>query len=150
MDLSYRDDAGEFRGDLREWLAANLSPEVVAVGLEADAAEGFEIRREWNATLVDLSLNGLLVMQPEVWLIDKTKGFQVTVKIGSNINITMKANWVHGEKRHVGFRVEHIDLDSITQLRRFIELNIGDTELLERQLGALGIHEDDNPEGTSK
>ena len=32
---------------------------------------------------------------------------------------------------------KHIDLDSISHLRRFVELNLGDEQELERELGAL-------------
>jgi len=33
---------------------------------------------------------------------------------------------------------QHIDLDSISHLRRLVELNLGDEALLERELAALG------------
>jgi hypothetical protein len=36
-----------------------------------------------------------------------------------------------------GFKCEHIDLDSISTLRRMVELNLGDSTLLERDLIAL-------------
>ncbi len=44
---------------------------------------------------------------------------------------------VHVEGRHVGLRCDEIDLESITALRRLIELNAADPALLERELGAL-------------
>ncbi len=37
------------------------------------------------------------------------------------------------------FRCEHIDIDSITHLKRLIELNLGDEALLHRELAHL-IH----------
>ena len=39
---------------------------------------------------------------------------------------------------HLGFVCRHIDLDSISHLRRLVELNLGDESLLERELAALG------------
>jgi hypothetical protein len=36
-----------------------------------------------------------------------------------------------------GFKCEHIDIDSISQLRRLVELNLGDSQMLERDLLAL-------------
>jgi hypothetical protein len=44
---------------------------------------------------------------------------------------------MHVEGRHVGLRCESIDLDSITHLRRLVELNSGDPGLLDRELGSL-------------
>jgi hypothetical protein len=38
----------------------------------------------------------------------------------------------------LGFVCRHIDLDSISHLRRLVELNLGDETLLERELAALG------------
>ena len=38
----------------------------------------------------------------------------------------------------VGMVCRHIDVDSISHLRRLVELNLGDEALLERELAALG------------
>jgi hypothetical protein len=38
----------------------------------------------------------------------------------------------------IGYRWEKIDLDSFSQLKRLVELNLGDPELLNRELSALG------------
>ncbi|VAX04921.1 hypothetical protein MNBD_GAMMA20-584, partial [hydrothermal vent metagenome] len=43
----------------------------------------------------------------------------------------------HSENDHIGFRCEHIDLESISHLRRLVELNLGDAKLLDRELSAL-------------
>ncbi len=42
------------------------------------------------------------------------------------------------ENGELGLRCEDIDVDSITCLRRLVELNLGEPELLERELSALG------------
>jgi hypothetical protein len=44
----------------------------------------------------------------------------------------------HQQNDELGVRCVDIDLDSITHLRRLVELNLGETELLERELSALG------------
>ena len=38
---------------------------------------------------------------------------------------------------HLGLFCHHIDIDSITHLRRLIELNLGDETLLQRELAEL-------------
>lgn len=49
----------------------------------------------------------------------------------------MTVSLAHEKGRQLGFYCEEIDLDSITHLRRLIELNLGSSELLERELSAL-------------
>jgi hypothetical protein len=49
----------------------------------------------------------------------------------------MNTRVAHLENTHVGLRCESIDLDSMAHLRRLLELNSGDPELVERELSAL-------------
>lgn len=51
--------------------------------------------------------------------------------------IRMDASAVHIDDGMINFICEHIDLDSITHLKRLVELNLGDPELLHRELSAL-------------
>jgi len=39
----------------------------------------------------------------------------------------------HVEGDHLGFKCQYIDLDSVTHLKRLVELNLGDPEMLERE-----------------
>ena len=49
----------------------------------------------------------------------------------------MWATISHIDGRHLGLCCTSIDLDSITHLRRLVELNAGDPAILERELTAL-------------
>lgn len=49
----------------------------------------------------------------------------------------MLVTLAHQKDGLLGLQCREIDLDSITHLRRLIELNLGSSELLERELGAL-------------
>ena len=51
------------------------------------------------------------------------------------IRMTVTVMHVHADR--IGLHCEHIDIDSVTHLRRLIELNLGDPELLERELSGL-------------
>lgn len=95
----------------------------------------------WHAPLVDLSLKGLLVLEPEEWRkVDPEAPLVAAIHLDNHLAIEMHVRLRHSESGHLGFECESIDLDSITNLRRLVELNLGDPELLERQLGALGSH----------
>lgn len=92
----------------------------------------------WQVELLDLSLNGLLVVEPAQWKIDPTAPLAVTVLLADGVEIDMMVRWRHTNNQRVGFECEHIDIDSISHLRRLVELNLGDSGLLERELAALG------------
>lgn len=92
----------------------------------------------WFGELIDVSLKGILISRPDDWTSEIGTHFLVELHIeGSDINIRMEASVAHLESDHIGFNCEHIDLDSITHLRRLVELNIGSTEILARELSAL-------------
>ncbi len=97
--------------------------------------------KSWQATVVDLSLNGLLVSEPMDWAIDKAQPLVAAIRLDPNATIQMTVLWRHSKNGQIGFECEHIDIDSISNLRRLVELNLGDPVLLERQLGALGTVE---------
>jgi len=94
--------------------------------------------KQWNAAIVDLSLKGLLVEEPADWVIDDQQPLHAAIQLDASASIQMKVRCRHTERGQIGFECEHIDIDSISNLRRLVELNLGDAELLERQLGALG------------
>ncbi len=94
--------------------------------------------RLWHAAVVDLSLKGLLVRQPEEWQVDPQQPVVAAIQLSNNTTIQMTVRERHSHDGQIGFECEFIDLDSISNLRRLVELNLGDADLLERQLGALG------------
>ena len=91
--------------------------------------------------IIDLSLHGALVnlsnsAMAESKLIDHTG--QLTFHLGDQDNtIKMSVTVSHHEQQHIGLQCTDIDLDSISHLRRMIELNTGDSQLLKREFAAL-------------
>jgi len=94
--------------------------------------------RHWRAPVVDLSLKGLLVREPEEWRVDDSQPVRAAIQLANQATIQMTVWPRHNTNGQIGFECEFIDLDSISNLRRLVELNLGDPELLERQLAALG------------
>ncbi|NOX92057.1 MAG: PilZ domain-containing protein [Gammaproteobacteria bacterium] len=92
----------------------------------------------WNAQLVDVSLKGILATMPDGWHSKIGDHYLVEMLTdNSDATIRMEISVAHIEKQHAGFRCEHIDLDSISHLRRLVELNLGDSEILNRELAEL-------------
>ena len=105
-------------------------------------AELSQGERLWHAPLIDVSLKGLLVAEPQDFhLADSKQPMRAAISLDNALAIEMTVMLRHRENGHLGFQCQSIDLDSITNLRRLVELNLGDPEMLERELGALGNHQ---------
>ncbi len=89
-----------------------------------------------TAVLTDISLNGLLIRITDNW--SPQAGQTVMLKIALSGDpetmISMEAQVTHVENNLVGLKRTHIDMDSISHLRRLVELNLGDSEMLHRDL----------------
>ena len=62
---------------------------------------------------------------------------KLRLDLGQGAMIIMQATVAHLEGTRMGLRCDNLGLDSITHLRRLVELNAGDPNLLERELPAL-------------
>lgn len=107
----------------------------VAFDASTEISQG---ERRWSVTLHDLSLHGLLVERPTNWDADADQPFQASIQLSSDVRVNMEVALTRVQGTLLGFVCQHIDLDSISHLRRLVELNLGDENLLERDLAALG------------
>ncbi len=92
----------------------------------------------WSTTLLDLSLQGALLARPKQWTDQNTGLFTLSFSLAdSEIQINMEVEPTHLDSKKLGVYCHHIDIDSASHLRRLIELNAGDTELLLREFAHL-------------
>ena len=93
----------------------------------------------WDTQLLDISLRGILVKRPDQFEIaDASVPFEATIKLEDGEHtIIMSLELAHQGADQLGFKCDYIDLESITYLKRLIELNLGNHESLERELSAL-------------
>ena len=88
--------------------------------------------------LLDVSLRGALVEVPASCAARAGQPATLTIRLDAgDATIRMEGLVAHREGGQVGLRCVEIDIDSIAHLRRLVELNLGDEELLERELSAL-------------
>jgi len=89
--------------------------------------------------IIDISLNGALISQPADWSgkVGDTTELKISLS-DDGAQIIMQGEVAHIESGHIGIQCHQIDIDSISHLRRLAELNLGDAELVERELAALG------------
>ncbi|MCY1271313.1 Cyclic diguanosine monophosphate-binding protein [compost metagenome] len=107
----------------------------IAFDANAELCQG---DRRWKVRLHDLSLQGLLIQCPEGWTGDPKQPFEVRIYLGFDVNIYMEAELVWEREGFLGFNCRHLDLDSISHLRRLVELNLGNSAHMEQELAHLG------------
>lgn len=97
---------------------------------------------DYKCELLDLSLNGALVSLPHGYIPMKNEPASLSFKLSdSEITITMQVEVRHVEEIHLGLHCTQIDLESVTHLKRLIELNLGDDTILYRELEQLASHD---------
>ncbi len=93
--------------------------------------------KTWCCEIIDLSLKGCLLQLDAPFEENTEKLYTLTIELSEETRIKMVLSATHIVGDKVGFKCEHIDIDSISTLRRLVELNLGNSELLERDLLAL-------------
>ena len=92
----------------------------------------------YPVTIHDISLNGALVTSVDSHdTLSRKLGVLSFQFEPSEDNVVMHIAVVHSQGNELGLRVNAIDIDSISQLRRMIELNLGDDEQLNKELSQL-------------
>lgn len=92
----------------------------------------------YHVSIHDISLNGALItaIESEQPLKGKlgTLHFLLSDKESEvNMNIAV----IHQEENETGLQCNSIDIDSVTHLRRLVELNLGNSEQLSKELSQL-------------
>ena len=108
----------------------------------------------FDTVVIDLSLKGALIRLPVGTSVTEGEAAQLHVRLGeTDDRISMNVKVAHVEGRYAGLVCEGIDIDSVTHLRRLVELNLGDPDLLDRELSSLIVEsksESEDAEGDAK
>ena len=103
--------------------------------LSTDSEHG-PVQVQLPVQVQDLSLKGALVTAREPWSVGTMCHLTVPLT-DSHYCITMSMQVAQVQQQNIGLVCCSIDLDSVTHLRRLIELQLGDPLLLERDLAVL-------------
>lgn len=87
--------------------------------------------------LIDISLRGALVESEQPLALEIGDQVELQLYLANDILITMPATLRHRQAPQYGFVADNLEIDSITHLRRLVELNLGDETLLEREMEQL-------------
>lgn len=91
----------------------------------------------WRASLLDISLRGLLLQQTLPAEVIKNEPILVKILLSDRTSIAMSVLLAHQHHNQTGLTCTSIDIDSVSHLRRLIELNLGDALAAERELSEL-------------
>lgn len=92
---------------------------------------------EWSCNLLDISLCGMLVEPPENIDIDLNQPCAMALFLGENVSIHARVRIMHHDSETWGLRWLQIDMSSLQHLRRLLELNTNNPDLLTRELSEL-------------
>jgi hypothetical protein len=97
--------------------------------------------QSFPAHLLDISLKGALVQSAQ-WqpATGETAGIAIELGDEEKLLIEAKVRVAHVNDDHVGLEITSIDLQSVSHLRRLVELNMADPQCLERELEHLVSH----------
>lgn len=87
--------------------------------------------------IIDISLKGCFLGFDQPWSGSTDILYTLMLSLSDDVHIAMKLKFSHGTGTQIGFKCDHIDIDSMTNLRRLVELNLGDSAMLNRELSAL-------------
>ncbi|MGW8313633.1 MAG: PilZ domain-containing protein [Desulfuromonadales bacterium] len=89
----------------------------------------------WTGELLEIALKGALVETK--CLLPFDLGTECTLCMtlpGSPISLEFQAKLIHSENSHYGFKFISEDIETLTHLRKLIELNTGDAETTRGEL----------------
>ncbi|WP_040855586.1 PilZ domain-containing protein [Thiorhodovibrio frisius] len=100
--------------------------------------------QETQCRLVDISLRGLLLDACESWqpVLGQLVDLSVVLDEQGSMRIQVKGEVRHLDAGQIGVHVLEMDLDSVAQLRRLVEVNLDDDSRLDLELQAMLVERD--------
>ncbi|MCK5819230.1 MAG: PilZ domain-containing protein [Psychromonas sp.] len=93
---------------------------------------------QWQTNLIDISLKGALITRPAKW--DHQNDYGVTLNLqlkGSDVILNIGGVICHQNDDLLGMRFLSLTIESIAHLKRLVQLNIADEELLYLEMSQL-------------
>lgn len=94
----------------------------------------------WPVKLVDISFQGALTDDVAEADLNIGDPMDLVINLADDVVIDMPVILKHKLKSYLGFQAQSMDIDSMSHLRRLVELNLGDQAMLERELEHLVEH----------
>jgi len=93
---------------------------------------------EWTCNLLDISLRGMLVEPPSNININPNNPCALALFLADDVIINARVRIKRTDNERWGLQYINIDVESLQHLRRLLELNLKDADLINRELAQLG------------
>jgi len=94
--------------------------------------------QSFSTEVLDLSFQGALVKRPLDWNVAEGSPVLLQFQLNdSDLMLEMDTIVAHSHQDNLGLRCEKMNIETASHLRRLLELNIGDADLLSRELSEL-------------
>ncbi|MEH6823777.1 MAG: PilZ domain-containing protein [Motiliproteus sp.] len=103
----------------------------IAFDAEAELHVG---ERRWVVQIEDISFKGVLLSHPPGFEAELGDQLLLDTWLDSDVQLVLPLTLARIGTDFLGCSCGPIDLDSMTHLRRLVELNLGDESLLDREL----------------
>ena len=111
------------------------------INFQVHCALSFDKKTEhhdFEATLVDISLNGALVSINPMVIDLEEESVQLHLNLqGSDIELLLNGFVCHQNEQLLGIQFTTFDLDTVSHLKRLIELNLGGDQDMHREFSEL-------------
>jgi len=98
--------------------------------------------QSYPTNVLDLSLKGALISIPPGWRPEAAGPLILRVHLSDYpLDFSMQVSVAHQHNDVIGVHCDKIDLESAGHLKRLIELNLGDSQILSRELSELSVEE---------
>ncbi len=88
-----------------------------------------------ESDLMDISLRGALIQSDQAQRIDKGVSCILEFDLGvAEIELKINSKVLYKQDNRLGLEFENIDIESMTHLRRLVELNIGNSDQVQQEL----------------
>ena len=84
----------------------------------------------WDVELLNISLNGFAVSQPENWDADYSHPFNIDLQLDGG-GLELFAYLIHVEQNTLEFQMEHLDADQVALLAKLLGQKLDDAVLSE-------------------
>jgi hypothetical protein len=90
----------------------------------------------WNLELIDLSLTGLAVTEPDDLDADYSNPFFFNLELEPDSSLEFHARIVHMDPGHIGFDMGHLEEDQLTPLAKLLAARL-DASVIKEELALL-------------
>ncbi len=92
-------------------------------------------QRSYPGELLDLSMKGALIQPDGDITLQKKENASIKITLPmSELILSFEAELVHLYKNNMGFKFISVDIDTMTHLRRLMELNTGNSEQVHEEI----------------